>query len=445
MSAEIVIPGGGTLPTPPPPAPPSGTEGLTLAQLIRRVRQYLRPRRNPSQRYVSTGTAAVGGLTLMDLRTRVRTVLRDDSGSFVTDADIHRWLNDACLDLAWRERAIQKSVTDDTATGVITLPAGTLEVLDVEVAGQPVDLIEDAEEWRDWRFSGEDPPRTLGYIFEGKITLYPTPVGTPSYTVRYTAAPATLATDGAIPELPRPLVLRAVHYAMAQGLLKVGLVQEAGGYMQAYENGLAPGKELEEVGGKDVAQLPREITDDDITDWLNDAGVDLAWRTKCLQLEVAGEVADGTVPLPAGFQEPRFLRLGTDDVQWTDDDQFHDWLDSGASAPRTMGRVFGAIIELYPAPATGTDYLLRYYARPADLTAADQIPDIPAVLQRKMVDFAIAQGKLVEQDQAAHDRYMGRYEMGLPIASATSRNMPAPWQLIPEGNVFDIDASARHR
>ena len=157
------------------------------------------------------------------------------------------------------------------------------------------------------------------------------------------------------------------------------------------------------------------FTDDQVTDYINEAQEDLANRQLVLTKTTASTTSDSTIPLPSDFIRPRSLRLGTtgdDDVEFVDDDVFWTWYDAGADPGHTIAVVHGSDIEVYPSISTSTAYSLRYFYRPADLSGANS-SDLPVELHPKLIYFAIARCYMKSREFNAADRFMQMYEVGL--------------------------------
>lgn len=189
----------------------------------------------------------------------------------------------------------------------------------------------------------------------------------------------------------------------------------------------------------------------DINAWLNEAYYDLAARFELLERETAATTAAGfTIALPTTSNtetlEILSLRLGSaDDVLFVDSQLWNDMKDKGLSPSATIGRVFGANIELYPTPTTGTAYVLRCNYIPAPLASGADVHVLPLQVERKLVEYATAKSKYKDGQLDEGDRLMMLYEQGLPKFNASqTRHHPGPWTLLPEPGPFDLDPDAQH-
>jgi uncharacterized protein DUF6682 len=183
--------------------------------------------------------------TLSDLLTRVRTVLRDETGDFVDDDDIIAWLNEAYTDIVSRTRALQSEKTGTTSAGnTIAFPAGADPELynsfSLALAGEEVTFV-DNEVWEHWRDEGGDPGVILARIWNRNFELFPTPTTGTAYTLRYEQLPPPLVTGDDQHLLPGHLERKLIEYARAQAKYKDGEPAMGDRYLGMYEEGLPPG------------------------------------------------------------------------------------------------------------------------------------------------------------------------------------------------------------
>lgn len=182
------------------------------------------------------------------------------------------------------------------------------------------------------------------------------------------------------------------------------------------------------------------VTAIDIDTWLIEAMQDVSHRLKTVQAEIAGSVlANGTIPVPGDFIEPRSLRLGSDDIEWVDDNIWWDHQDAGASPSHSIGRVFNNSIEVYPVPDGGTAYRLRYIR---EIKEAADLALLPNELHKKCVEYATAKARWKEGEQVDGDRYLALYEQGLPTAPlGRDRVNPGPMSIHRAPGPFDVDGA----
>lgn len=199
------------------------------------------------------------------------------------------------------------------------------------------------------------------------------------------------------------------------------------------------------------------VTDEDVKDWVNEAQIELASRLHLFIVENTGTVGgDGDIDVPGDFLEVRRLRLGSaapfDRVEMVSDDVFDDHVDNQTRPAHTLGRWHAAYIsqaspgaiDLYPVPASGTAYELRYYRTPDLLTNGSDISPLPAVLHVKLVRYAQSQAciKIREFDQAA--AYEALFQQGLPEPGGmVDPHLSRPKTMHYQRGPFDT-AEARH-
>ena len=187
------------------------------------------------------------------------------------------------------------------------------------------------------------------------------------------------------------------------------------------------------------------VTDDDINDWLEEANIDLAARLRLLQGEDTGTTTGNSVTLPTDFIAMHTLRLGTeDDVMFTDDDVWTSYSDEAVSVTNTLGRIWEGAAQLYPTPADGTAYALRYYRTPVAMSDTTD-SELPVSFHTKMVNYARAHASIKDGEQSQANMYFSLYEQGLPpVSRERERLTPGPMTMRLEPGPFDLDPEARH-
>lgn len=191
------------------------------------------------------------------------------------------------------------------------------------------------------------------------------------------------------------------------------------------------------------------VKEQEVEDWLNEAALDIAVRLGLFRKQRtqadAVILAGGLIALPADLYEIKTLRLGTDDVEFTNDEVFNSWKDATLTPDQKLGRVFGANIELYPAPATTAAYELRYVATPTLMDTPEDEPDsptqaIPEHLHPKLVRYAQAHALIKEREVEQGETYLAMYEQGLPPPPlGRVRIHPGPLRLSPVPSIFEED------
>lgn len=158
--------------------------------------------------------------TLAQLNTAIKTEMQLDPG-LISDAERTQFINDCLTDLGGSGN-FEKQVTLSFTDGVATLPEDFVEFIALYRNGVAL-----------------QPANTL-YTTEGFITRYPSievrPHATENLTLWYSYAPAALAQETDVPDLPYGFDMAIVDYAVARAHRKngnIGLYRE---YMSAYES-----------------------------------------------------------------------------------------------------------------------------------------------------------------------------------------------------------------
>lgn len=186
------------------------------------------------------------------------------------------------------------------------------------------------------------------------------------------------------------------------------------------------------------------ITDINIKDWLNEAQRDLADRQGIFSVSATGTTSGNTIALPATLIEIKSLHLAGEPVEFTSADIWNSWSNAGDTPLRTLGKVLGTNIVLYPTPTTGTAYTLIHTFFPTDLANDNDDVTLPPELEDKMVYYAISRAYMKWREFATADRFMTMYLTGLAgSSSGRSRVQPGPLSITFEGGPFDT-ADARH-
>jgi hypothetical protein len=187
------------------------------------------------------------------------------------------------------------------------------------------------------------------------------------------------------------------------------------------------------------------IDDDDLGNWINEAYRDIAARLPVMQRTDTG-TATGLINLPTTngtfTVEILGLRFGSSEVEFVNDAVFDSW--AGAAPPTMIARVWQNQIEVSPTPDLD-DYELKIAFIPAELVQPGDVHVLPIQLERKLVEYAVSQAKLKDEDFASSDRWFIKYEQGLPqVSTSRSVQQPGPLSLGLEPSYFDLDA-LRHR
>lgn len=180
------------------------------------------------------------GSTLAQLRARVRSQLPDADGSYVLDADIDTFINEAYLDLADRLDAVEHEYTGTTSGDTITLPpSGTStvkRVTSLRIDDVGVAFVDD-DTFALYSLDTTDPDFTIGRIFNGVIELFPTPPNATAYELRAVIIPAVL-TSSDTQALPMWCERKLVDFGCYRALVKCDELIRAQGFLVTYEQSL---------------------------------------------------------------------------------------------------------------------------------------------------------------------------------------------------------------
>jgi len=199
---------------------------------------------------------------------------------------------------------------------------------------------------------------------------------------------------------------------------------------------------------------PGNIVDDtDIRGYVNEAITDLGARLELFDKTITGVTATNTIALPPtpatdpAMVEPLHLILGaSDEVQWVDDETWDVWSSSGDTPARTLGRIFAGVAELYPTPAVGTAFTLRYKRLPTLLDSGQDLHELPLQLERKLVEYGKFQALMALGRQDEASTWLALYESGLlPPDTGRRKSMPLPLAIEIESGPFDTDIEVMHR
>ncbi len=181
------------------------------------------------------------------MRSRVRAVVRDSAGTFVTDGQIDDWINEAYLDIVARERLLvaessstMGSAGTSVANGTVDFPADFISPLSLRLGTDDVEFVDDVTFWNR-QDDASTPVNTLGRVFNDKIELYPKPTSGTAFRLRYVRKPTALSSGSDAPAIGEEYHRKLVDYAKAQALLKEGReLGVADRYRADYERDLAP-------------------------------------------------------------------------------------------------------------------------------------------------------------------------------------------------------------
>lgn len=172
-------------------------------------------------------------------------------------------------------------------------------------------------------------------------------------------------------------------------------------------------------------------TDALLNQWMEDAQLDLVWRTRCNRSRELVDTVASTVRYTLSTLVTNILRIvdggvrvyNSDADNWEKLEQkTKEWLDQNYSGWETADAgipfcyVYNIELDefiLYPKADTecvGTDYLeINSLTKPTAMTDDANSPDIPTVLHPAVVDYVVATGLSSRGYQDIADRYWQQY------------------------------------
>lgn len=191
------------------------------------------------------------------------------------------------------------------------------------------------------------------------------------------------------------------------------------------------------------------VTDAQITEWANEAQLDLNARLGILRKAATGTTsATGTVAsMPSDFisLESFVVRDPLDNTkevnpEFTSDDIFYSYKNSDTIPGNTLARIFNGVLETYPA-VVSAPYTLEYVFKPVALAAGGDISALPEELHIRLINYARAHAKWMESETTEGNTYMALYEAGLPAMApnAIFRERNQPKGFLPDPSYWDED------
>lgn len=181
--------------------------------------------------------------TFSKMKASVYSVLRDSEKTFVADAQVGEWLNEAYLDLCSRLRIYRKEQSGTLdSNGKVAKPANYLELQFMAIKPSNADRYSELTFVDDFVFNsyelnGVIPSTPIARVFDGHIETYPAQAGA-LYKMRYAAKPTPLDKAGDEPGIPEELHIRMVNYARAHAKYQEGEGGEGDRYYMLYTEGL---------------------------------------------------------------------------------------------------------------------------------------------------------------------------------------------------------------
>lgn len=182
---------------------------------------------------------------------------------------------------------------------------------------------------------------------------------------------------------------------------------------------------------------------DIVKGWLNDGYTELTVRLRLYRrVEASLALISGVVALPGDVSMIESVRSGAETLEGVSDDVFYSWQDSALTPAvsiyrRMQNGVTTNSIEIYPTPSDGT-VELTYQGYPALMDSDDDVPAIPQEWIPRLTYYALAQAYMQKDDPTSSDRWLARFEAGLPPLRG---DMPAPFTMTLDPGPFDRPAS----
>lgn len=157
-------------------------------------------------------------MKVSDIISRVRTVAGDTDVLQFRDESLIAWINDAMREIASDNQLLQKSATSNTVInqGKYDIPTDILKLHSIIVDGSDLRLI-DLETAKVEGYLNDDKGKSqVGWIWAGKINLYPAPDSVVNLEIIYTRSPREVDAEADTPEIPASYHGRLVDYCLAQ-------------------------------------------------------------------------------------------------------------------------------------------------------------------------------------------------------------------------------------
>lgn len=173
-----------------------------------------------------------------------------------------------------------------------------------------------------------------------------------------------------------------------------------------------------------------QITDADITDWANDAQIDITRKTECLQehVETDSVAADASYDVPTDFLRLRLVEYNgkkLDRVELEERNQLNKYAtNSSPTGEPQIYYVWGRKIWLYPAPeSSGTGVLDIFYVKhPAEMSGDSDIPEIPTQYHEDIVRYCLARAKELDEEDEKAESTMQDYEYRVLLSKDEEQN-----------------------
>jgi hypothetical protein len=181
-----------------------------------------------------------------DLIARARAALRDDGPNALVDDDmLLSFFNEAQDDLALRLEMDEQTKTGTTSGATLTLPPAATddplaELISLDLGAAADDHVEivSIDDWNYANDNGISRSHTIAYIYDGVLTMYPTPTTGTAYSLRYRGLPPHMVSTSDDWQLPRWTERKAIAYARYQASLVEDRPGIADRYLGEYEQDL---------------------------------------------------------------------------------------------------------------------------------------------------------------------------------------------------------------
>ncbi len=214
-------------------------------------------------------------MIVSDIATRVKRQFGDEVGAQITDADIIRWVNDACIDIAINNNLLSYSATQSTpaASSEVSLPSDLLVLRSCYWNGEKLQslTLEEADNLKITNppvgFTGTPASYWISQQTSTavKITLYPANTAQGSLKILYTRAPVAVTAVSDTPDLPIQYHPRIVEYCIAQAAESDDNLQQYQLKMAQYKQGIDNLKDNADIGENDyypsISVSPRDYGD----------------------------------------------------------------------------------------------------------------------------------------------------------------------------------------
>lgn len=152
-----------------------------------------------------------------------------------------------------------------------------------------------------------------------------------------------------------------------------------------------------------------QITDSDITRWLNQAQQEIAQTAKVLQAISSSTVTAGTYDYAAPLEnaiEVVSLRVDNNPIQGWDFQQAENWIQANDPNRNSIGQpqfwwTFGGRLYMYPTPDKNYNLTLFYIKAPAVVTQSTDLLTVPDKYFEAIIQFVMSKAYELDEDYQA--------------------------------------------